>query len=72
IQRFLTQPFFVSEPYTGIPGRYVQLEETLRGFEEILNGQHDHLPEQNFYMVGTIDEATQRDQSEPDKVEVSP
>ena len=60
IQRFLTQPFFVSEPYTGLPGRYVPLEETLRGFEEILNGQHDHLPEQYFYMAGTIDEVTQK------------
>ena len=60
IQRFLTQPFFVSEPYTGMPGRYVPLEETLRGFEEILDGRHDHLPEQNFYMVGTIAEVIQK------------
>jgi F-type H+-transporting ATPase subunit beta len=60
IQRFLTQPFFVSEPFTGIPGRYVELEETLRGFREILDGKHDELPEQAFYMVGTIEEARQK------------
>jgi F-type H+-transporting ATPase subunit beta len=58
IQRFLTQPFFVSEPYTGMPGRYVELEETLRGFEEILDGRHDERPEQHFYMAGTIDDVT--------------
>ncbi len=57
LQRFLTQPFFVSEPFTGIPGRYVPLDETLRGFREILAGRHDDLPEQAFYMVGAIDEA---------------
>jgi F-type H+-transporting ATPase subunit beta len=57
LQRFLTQPFFTSEPFTGIPGRYVTLEETLRGFREILEGRHDDLPEQAFYMTGTIDEA---------------
>ncbi|MFH1086646.1 MAG: F0F1 ATP synthase subunit beta [Chloroflexota bacterium] len=57
IQRFLTQPFFSTEQLTGIPGRYVPVEETLRGFDELLQGQHDDLPEQAFYMVGTIDEA---------------
>jgi len=57
VQRFLTQPFFSTEQHTGIEGRYVTVEETLRGFEEILEGQHDDLPEQAFYMVGTIDEA---------------
>jgi F-type H+-transporting ATPase subunit beta len=57
LQRFLTQPFFASEPFTGMPGRYVALEETLRGFREILEGRHDTLPEQAFYMVGTINEA---------------
>jgi F-type H+-transporting ATPase subunit beta len=56
IQRFLTQPFFSSEPFTGMPGRHVPLTETLRGFGEILEGRHDDLPEQAFYMVGTIDE----------------
>jgi len=56
LQRFLTQPFFVSEPFTSIPGRFVPLSETLRGFREILEGRHDGLPEQAFYMAGTIDE----------------
>ncbi|NLG27458.1 MAG: F0F1 ATP synthase subunit beta, partial [Chloroflexi bacterium] len=60
LQRFLTQPFFASEPYTGLPGRYVTLDQTLRGFEEIVRGQHDDLPEQAFYMVGDIDEAVER------------
>jgi F-type H+-transporting ATPase subunit beta len=60
LQRFLTQPFFVAEPFTGMTGRYVPLEETLRGFREILDGAHDELPEQAFYMVGTIDEAVQK------------
>lgn len=60
IQRFLTQPFFVAEPFTGMSGRYVGLEETLRGFREILDGRHDDLPEQAFYMVGTIDEAVEK------------
>jgi F-type H+-transporting ATPase subunit beta len=55
-QRFLTQPFYSTEQFTGFPGRYVSLEETLRGFSEILEGQHDGVPEQAFYMVGTIDE----------------
>ncbi|TFG46083.1 MAG: F0F1 ATP synthase subunit beta [Dehalococcoidia bacterium] len=57
IQRFLTQPFFLSEIFTGRPGQYVSLAETIRGFKEILEGKHDALPEQAFYMVGTIDEA---------------
>ena len=60
LQRFLTQPFFASEPFTGIPGRYVPLEETLRGFREILEGRYDDLPEQAFYMIGTIDEVVER------------
>jgi F-type H+-transporting ATPase subunit beta len=60
MQRFLTQPFFVSEPFTGIPGRYVELHETLRGFREILDGRYDDLPEQAFYMVGTIEEAVEK------------
>jgi F-type H+-transporting ATPase subunit beta len=60
IQRFLTQPFFVSEPFTGMAGRTVPVDETLRGFREILAGRHDALPEQAFYMVGTIDEAVER------------
>jgi len=60
LQRFLTQPFFSTEQYTGIQGKYVELEDTLRGFEEILEGRHDDLPEQAFYMVGTIEEAMER------------
>ncbi len=60
LQRFLTQPFFVSESFTGMPGAYVPLEETLRGFREILDGQHDDLPEQAFYMIGTIDQVVER------------
>jgi F-type H+-transporting ATPase subunit beta len=55
IQRFLTQPFFVGEEFTGIPGEFVPLEETVRGFREIIEGQHDDLPESAFYMAGTID-----------------
>jgi F-type H+-transporting ATPase subunit beta len=57
LQRFLSQPFHVAEQFTGTPGAYVRLEETIRGFKEILEGKHDELPEQAFYMVGTIDEA---------------
>ena len=60
IQRFLTQPFFVAEQFTGQEGRYVPIRETVRGFTEILAGQHDDLPEQAFYMVGTIDEAREQ------------
>lgn len=56
-QRFLTQPFYSTQQFTGLPGRYVPVEETLRGFREILSGRHDDVPEQAFYMVGTIDEA---------------
>jgi len=57
IQRFLSQPFFVAEKFTGKEGRYVPVKETVRGFKEILEGKHDDLPEQAFYLVGTIDEA---------------
>ena len=56
LQRFLTQPLFATQQFTDIPGCFVPLEETVRGFSEILAGQHDHLPEQAFYMVGTIDD----------------
>jgi F-type H+-transporting ATPase subunit beta len=56
IQRFLTQPMFVAEAFTARPGKYVPLEETIKGFKEILDGKHDSKPEQAFYMVGTIDE----------------
>ena len=57
IQRFLSQPFFVAEEFTGRPGRYVPLKDTIKGFKEIVEGKHDDLPEQAFYMVGTIEEA---------------
>jgi len=59
IQRFLSQPMFVAEPFTGRPGRYVPIRDTVRGFNEILDGKHDDLPEQAFYMVGTIEEASE-------------
>ena len=57
VQRFLSQPFFVAQQFTGQPGKYVPLSETIRGFKEILEGKHDDLPESAFYMVGSIDEA---------------
>lgn len=60
IQRFLSQPFFVAEQFTSVPGAYVSVAETVRGFDEILKGKHDSLPEQAFYMVGTIDEAIEK------------
>jgi F-type H+-transporting ATPase subunit beta len=60
IQRFLSQPFFVAEVFTGAPGMYVRLEDTIKGFAEILEGKHDDLPEQAFYMVGTMDEAVEK------------
>jgi F-type H+-transporting ATPase subunit beta len=60
IERFLSQPFFVAEVFTGAPGKYVPLKETIRGFKAIVDGEYDHLPEQAFYMVGTIDEAIEK------------
>jgi len=60
MQRFLSQPFFVAEVFTGAPGKYVPLKETIRAFKGILDGEYDHLPEQAFYMVGTIDEAIEK------------
>ena len=62
IQRFLSQPFHVAEAFTGKSGKYVKIEDTIRGFKEICEGKHDELPEQAFYMVGGIDEAVQRAQ----------
>ena len=59
-QRFLSQPFFVAETFTNVPGRYVKLEDTIKGFKEILEGQHDKIPEQAFYMVGTMEEALEK------------
>ncbi len=63
IQRFLSQPFFVAEVFTGSPGKYVSLKDTIAGFQGILNGEYDHLPEQAFYMVGTIEEAVEKAKS---------
>merc|ERR1712225_224096 len=60
IQRFLSQPFFVAEVFTGSPGKYVSLKDTISGFKGILDGEYDHLPEQAFYMVGSIDEALEK------------
>jgi F-type H+-transporting ATPase subunit beta len=60
IQRFLSQPFFVAEVFTGSPGKYVPIKETIRGFKGIINGDYDNLPEQAFYMVGTIEEAVEK------------
>jgi F-type H+-transporting ATPase subunit beta len=63
IQRFLSQPFFVAEVFTGSPGKYVSLKDTIKGFKGIVNGDYDHLPEQAFYMVGGIDEAIEKAKS---------
>ncbi len=57
IQRFLSQPFFVAEQFSGMEGKYVKLADSIKGFKEIIEGKHDDLPEQAFYMVGTIEEA---------------
>ena len=63
IQRFLSQPFFVAEVFTGSPGKYVSLKDTIKGFKGIVNGDYDHLPEQAFYMVGGIEEAIEKAKS---------
>ena len=60
IQRFLSQPFFVAEVFTGAPGKYVKLEDTIRGFKEILDGKHDDKNEGDFYMKGSIDEVVKK------------
>jgi F-type H+-transporting ATPase subunit beta len=60
IQRFLSQPFFVAEQFTGMAGKYVKIEDTIRGFKGICDGEYDHLPEQAFLMVGTIEEAVEK------------
>jgi F-type H+-transporting ATPase subunit beta len=60
LQKFLSQPFFVAQQFTGLEGKYVTIADTIRGFKEIVEGQHDEIPEQDFYMVGTIDEVVQR------------
>jgi F-type H+-transporting ATPase subunit beta len=74
VQRFLSQPFFVAEAFTGTEGTYVRLEDTIKGFREIIEGKHDELNEQAFYMVGTIEEAVeqgkrQSGEDEPAKAE---
>ncbi len=63
LQNFLSQPFHVAEVFTGIPGVFVPIEETVRGFREILEGQHDDLPETAFYLVGSIDDAVKKAES---------
>lgn len=63
IQKFLSQPFFVAEQFSGLKGRYVKLEDSIKGFKEIIEGKHDNLPEQAFYMVGTIEEAIEKAKS---------
>ncbi len=60
IQRFLSQPFFVAEQFTGLEGKYVKLADSIKGFDEIVQGKHDDLPEQAFYLVGTIEEAREK------------
>jgi F-type H+-transporting ATPase subunit beta len=62
IQRFLSQPFHVAEVFTGFPGVFVSLEDTIKGFKAVVNGEHDDLPESAFYMVGTIEEAIEKAQ----------
>ena len=73
IERFLSQPNFVAEQFTGQPGEYVRLEDTIKGFQEILDGKHDELPEQAFYMVGTIEQAVAKGRGEqPEEAEEEP
>jgi F-type H+-transporting ATPase subunit beta len=63
IERFFSQPFFVGEVFTGVPGQYVKIADTVRGFKEILEGKYDDLPEQAFMYVGTIDQAADKGKS---------
>jgi len=63
IQKFLSQPFHVAEQFTGLPGKYVKLEDTIRSFKEILSGKHDDVPEQAFYLVGTIEDVVEKAKS---------
>jgi len=64
IQKFLSQPFFVAEQFTGYKGKYVAIADTVRGFREIVDGKHDSVPEQAFYLVGTIEEALEKAKSQ--------
>jgi F-type H+-transporting ATPase subunit beta len=63
VQRFLSQPFHVAEVFTGSPGKFVPLKDTIRGFKAIVAGEYDHLPEQAFYMIGAIEEAVEKAKS---------
>jgi F-type H+-transporting ATPase subunit beta len=69
IQRFLSQPFFVAAQFTGTEGKYVKLEDTIRGFKDLVNGEYDHLPEQAFYLVGTIEEAEEKARQMADEMD---
>ena len=60
VEKFLSQPFFVAEQFTGLKGKYVDIKDTIKGFKEIVEGKHDDLPEQAFYLVGTIEEAIEK------------
>src|SRR5438876_4358020 len=60
LQNFLSQPFFVAQQFTGLEGKYVSIDDTIRGFKEVVEGKHDQIPEQDFYMVGTIEEVVER------------
>jgi F-type H+-transporting ATPase subunit beta len=72
VERFLSQPFYVAEAFTGREGKHVELEDTIRGFSEIISGKHDDLPEQAFYMVGSIDEAVEQAKSMSDEADEPP
>ena len=63
LQKFLSQPFTVAETFTGMPGKFVKVEDTVRSFKEIIDGKHDDLPENAFYMVGSIEEAIEKAKS---------
>ena len=60
LQKFLSQPFFVAQQFTGLEGKYVPIADTIRGFKEIVEGKHDEIPEQDFYMAGTIDDVLEK------------
>ena len=60
IQKFLSQPFFVAQQFTGLEGKYVPIADSIRGFKEIVEGKHDEIPEQDFYLVGTIDDVLEK------------
>jgi len=70
VQRFLSQPFHVAEVFTGMDGKYCKVEDTVRGFKEILDGKHDDMAENSFYMVGTIEEAMEKEAAEKAKAKL--